>query len=120
MRKGARCCTWRRGQGTPSWSRPCLIALPIRMWWITMGALRCMLLRKWRAFDPRGQQLAESNALHVNEHGGFKIEFALPDSANTGNARVEFKLSGEGWTASATHVFQVQEFRRPECKVSGA
>ena len=75
----------------------------------------------WRAFDPRGQQLAEGKVLDVTEYGGFKIAFPLPDNANTGDARVQFDVvSGDGWKATSVHAFQIQEFRRPECKVSAA
>ena len=70
------------------------------------------------AMDPRGVQLAESDA-KVNRFGGFDFTVALPAGTNTGQAFVQ--LTAPGFSPSGTeqwgHSFQVQEFRRPEFEV---
>jgi uncharacterized protein YfaS (alpha-2-macroglobulin family) len=67
--------------------------------------------------DSRGNEVTKG-ALTVNALGGFDTSFKLPDTMNLGYGILEFKASGsitDG--ADYRHVFQVQEFRRPEFEV---
>jgi len=64
----------------------------------------------FRVFDPRNNLIGEG-AFALTAMDGFDISFELPDDANTGPARVQLELQGAG---SASHRFQIQEFRRPE------
>ncbi|CAM2724480.1 unnamed protein product [Rotaria socialis] len=65
--------------------------------------------------DPRGEQLQESK-VKLNRYGAFDIKFTLPDNVNLGQGYVEFRLSDS--KSETTHYFEIQEFRRPEYKVS--
>ncbi|HEV2766066.1 MAG TPA: MG2 domain-containing protein, partial [Pyrinomonadaceae bacterium] len=73
--------------------------------------------------DARGNKVGEG-ALRLNPLGGFDLALKLPDAMNLGPASLE--LNAQTGTAEPQrlgtqthrHVFQVQEFRRPEYQVS--
>jgi uncharacterized protein YfaS (alpha-2-macroglobulin family) len=71
--------------------------------------------------DSRGNEVGKGSA-RLNALGGFDTKFKLPPTMNLGGAYMQFEAGG-GSVPSATnrehqHVFQVQEFRRPEFEVS--
>ena len=56
----------------------------------------------------------------VNALGGFHFQFELPDNVNLGYAWIELRSAYGGFDedeAHHGHVFQIQEFRRPEYEV---
>ena len=56
----------------------------------------------------------------MSAHGGFNLEFALPDDVNLGRAYVQLEPQGALGRIQAPphgHAFQIQEFRRPEFEV---
>ncbi len=76
--------------------------------------------------DARGNEL-QKGALVLNENGGFDHQFTLPEGLNLGHTVVSLALKPDslgknkpvfGHTMVYNHGFQVQEFRRPEFKVS--
>ncbi|CAM2007870.1 Ig-like domain-containing alpha-2-macroglobulin family protein [Acanthopleuribacter pedis] len=77
--------------------------------------------------DPRGNEL-QSGRVNLNAAGGFDLKAALPDNMNLGGATLHLQFErSAAWklpqhfaahTLSFNHLFQVQEFRRPEYKVS--
>jgi len=69
--------------------------------------------------DSRGAEIGKGTA-DVNAFGAFDLKAKLPDNANLGYARIEFKLLDEDGDdfASYSHSFQIQEFRRPEYEVT--
>lgn len=76
--------------------------------------------------DARGNEL-EKGVLTLNENGGFDHRFTLPEGLNLGHTTVNLALEPYGvgkhnpdfgHTMIHNHGFQVQEFRRPEFKVS--
>ncbi len=72
----------------------------------------------WRLRDSRGNEVRNGQA-PVNALGGFTMAFTLTETMNLGNTALELNLSG-GPAADGgqfSHVFQVQEFRRPEFEV---
>jgi hypothetical protein len=72
---------------------------------------------RWALRDAQGNESAKGEA-HVGATGGFDLALKLPATMNLGRAVVALEATGtvlEGrWH---THVFQVQEFRRPEFEV---
>lgn len=69
----------------------------------------------WKAEDARQNELAKGTAA-VSPTGGFDLTFQIPDAANLGYATVV--LSAEGHAETHRHLFQIQEFRRPEFEIS--
>jgi uncharacterized protein YfaS (alpha-2-macroglobulin family) len=72
----------------------------------------------WGVRDSRGNEVRTGQA-PVNALGGFTLAFTLTETMNLGNTALELSLSG-GPAADGsqhTHMFQVQEFRRPEFEV---
>lgn len=73
---------------------------------------------QWRLVDAQGAKIAEGTA-PVSETGGFDIRVAdLGESPNLGSARLDMSLVGGSIGGRHVHVFQIQEFRRPEFEVS--
>lgn len=74
---------------------------------------------KYTVSDPRGNEITQGRT-RVNALGGFDLEFKLPKTPNLGRAKVAFEAKGKGTVHDRTyqHVFQIQEFRRPEYEVS--
>jgi len=75
---------------------------------------------RYRAYDGRGSEIAKG-AVRVDESDGFHLSFALPRNANLGRGWVGLELvgpTGKVERRSHRHVFQVQEFRRPEYEVT--
>ena len=70
----------------------------------------------WTLFDSRSNEVAKGDA-PVDELGGFDLALDLPDTINLGPARL--RLSTWDWSRH-DHVFEVQEFRRPEFEVTAA
>jgi len=71
--------------------------------------------------DSQGNEI-QRGSTDVNALGGFDLALSLPDTMNLGNAFLELTYEGpyaEG-TTTYQHVFQVQEFRRPEFEVKTA
>ena len=67
--------------------------------------------------DSSSNQIQTGEAT-LNPLGGFHFQFELPGNVNLGYAWIEFQyISGEGESRHG-HVFQIQEFRRPEFEVS--
>ncbi len=54
----------------------------------------------------------------VSAMGGFHFQFDLPDNVNLGYSWIEFRPSVDIGEGGHEHVFQIQEFRRPEFEVS--
>ncbi|HVH12110.1 MAG TPA: Ig-like domain-containing protein, partial [Longimicrobium sp.] len=71
----------------------------------------------WRAFDPRGSEIATGRAA-LTSLGGFDGRFALPAGANLGYGRIELTLEGQPDGGQGQAGFRVEEFRRPEYEVS--
>ncbi|MDM7922329.1 MAG: alpha-2-macroglobulin family protein [Pyrinomonadaceae bacterium] len=74
------------------------------------------LTYQWSAIDPRNNEIAKGT-ITTNAFGAFDFKFKLPDNANLGYARVEFREKPD-LSAAYSHQFQIQEFRRPEFEVS--
>ncbi|TVQ94387.1 MAG: hypothetical protein EA397_01580 [Deltaproteobacteria bacterium] len=72
---------------------------------------------RWKAVDSRGADIGEGTT-KVQNNGGFDLTIPIPDTPNLGRARVTFSTTFEGRSQSYTHTFQIQEFRRPEYRVS--
>jgi len=70
----------------------------------------------WAAKDARDADIA-SGTTTTNPFGAFDFKFALSDTLNLGDARIEFTEQGST-AVSHTHSFSVQEFRRPEFEVT--
>ncbi|MEZ5308177.1 MAG: alpha-2-macroglobulin family protein [Pyrinomonadaceae bacterium] len=71
----------------------------------------------YKIFDPRGNEIG-SGDLTLNAFGAFDMKFKLPDAANLGYGRVEFRSKSGVAGSVYSHSFQIQEFRRPEFEVS--
>ena len=55
----------------------------------------------------------------INPLGGFHFQFDLPDNVNLGYAWIEIHSAlDDDYESRHDHVFQIQEFRRPEYEVS--
>ena len=72
----------------------------------------------YRVIGPRGNDITKGSA-PVNSMGGFNAHFKLPTTPNLGAARVVLSASGK-MAGSFSHMFQIQEFRRPEYQVSSS
>lgn len=66
--------------------------------------------------DSRGNEIGKGNT-SLNAFGAFDFKFKLPDNANLGNASVTLSTNSGLTGNSNHHVFQLQEFRRPEFEV---
>jgi hypothetical protein len=75
----------------------------------------------YRVVSSQGNEMGTGQAA-VNALGGFDLTFDLPANANLGAATIELTarhtLDVPVESGSYGHVFQVQEFRRPEFEVS--
>ncbi|MFV2038743.1 MAG: alpha-2-macroglobulin, partial [Acidimicrobiales bacterium] len=69
--------------------------------------------------DSQGNEIA-GGVVPVSRLGGFDFTFDIPPEANLGNSWISLSLAGAGISDSGgrSHVFQIQEFRRPEFEVS--
>jgi uncharacterized protein YfaS (alpha-2-macroglobulin family) len=77
----------------------------------TVGALH------WRLVDSRRNVIASGDA-GLDDLGGFHLVLALPETMNLGYAIVWLDVGGGPLGEQKhRHVFQVQEFRRPEFEV---
>ena len=71
------------------------------------------------ATDSYGNQLIEGDA-PLGTLGGFDLELALPDTADTGAASLSLELRDEpGLMGGSTwHQFRIEDYRRPEFEVT--
>ena len=60
----------------------------------------------------------DTGDVSVSAMGGFHFQFDLPDNVNLGYAWIELRPSVDIGEGGHEHVFQIQEFRRPEFEVS--
>lgn len=67
--------------------------------------------------DSQDNEITKGTA-RLNALAGFDLKLKLTPTMNLGHARLEFKLEPDG--GEHTHVFQVQEFRRPEFEIKAA
>lgn len=68
--------------------------------------------------DPKNNEISKGT-VQLNSFGAIDFKFKLPDNANLGYSRVLFYFNKERkGKPSYSHVFQIQEFRRPEFEVS--
>lgn len=68
--------------------------------------------------DPKNNEISKG-AVQLNSFGAIDFKFELPDNANLGYSRVLFYFNKERKGKPLySHVFQIQEFRRPEFEVS--
>lgn len=67
----------------------------------------------YRLLDARGNEVTKGTSA-IGQLGGFDFRLALPKDLNLGATRLELVADGD----RHQHVFQVQEFRRPEFEVS--
>jgi uncharacterized protein YfaS (alpha-2-macroglobulin family) len=71
----------------------------------------------WTLRDSQGNEVGKGEA-RVSRFGGFDLALKLPPTMNLGAAVVQIDASGTALPGSQhTHLFQVQEFRRPEFEV---
>ena len=68
----------------------------------------------WMLSDSRGNEVAKGSA-PVGELGGFDVAVDLPDTINLGHATLRLSHRSR---CQHDHVFEVQEFRRPEFEVT--
>ena len=72
----------------------------------------------WFVIGPQGNELA-TGTTDVNTLGGFDLTVDLPAESNLGRAYIELDLVGDsGDSAPHAHMFEIQEFRRPEFEVA--
>ncbi len=65
--------------------------------------------------------LIHTGSANINSLGGFHFQFDLPDNANLGYAWIEMQSAlDDDYESRHDHVFQIQEFRRPEYEVSAS
>ena len=65
--------------------------------------------------------LIHTGSATINSLGGFHFQFDLPDNVNLGYAWIEMQSAFDDvYESRHDHVFQIQEFRRPEYEVSAA
>lgn len=70
--------------------------------------------------DSQGNEVTKGTA-RINALGGFDLKVKLPPTMNLGAAYIQFNVQGLKFPAATqqhNHVFQVQEFRRPEFEVN--
>ncbi|HYN01291.1 MAG TPA: Ig-like domain-containing protein, partial [Vicinamibacteria bacterium] len=71
----------------------------------------------WTLQDSQGNEVAKGQA-RVSGFGGFDLALRLPPTMNLGAAVLQLDAASLSLPGSQhTHVFQVQEFRRPEFEV---
>lgn len=68
----------------------------------------------YKVRDPRGAEIGNGTT-SLDDHGSFDFVLKLPANANLGSASVAMTLENGH---SASHGFQIQEFRRPEFEVT--
>ena len=68
----------------------------------------------YTAYGPFGNEFG-SGEVRIDDLGGFDLGLELPEGANLGRSRIQFRRAGS--SGRYTHSFQVQEFRRPEFEV---
>jgi len=75
----------------------------------------------WTLYDSRNNKLSEGEGT-LSEFGGFDLGIDLPGTPNLGRARLELRAKDSGMLTGGyyQHLFQIQEFRRPEFEVSVA
>ncbi|MBS1121226.1 MAG: hypothetical protein H6Q90_3454, partial [Deltaproteobacteria bacterium] len=75
----------------------------------------------YKVRDSRNNELAKGT-MPVSAVGGFDTKFTLPKTPNLGSASIELEAQGKDpWSATGgtyRHMFQIEEFRRPEFEVS--
>lgn len=75
----------------------------------------------YTATDAQGIEIA-AGTLRTNRLGGFHLAIEIPAGANLGPSRVDFRLDDPATLEldgrSTNHIFQIQEFRRPEFEVA--
>ncbi|MDE0139949.1 MAG: MG2 domain-containing protein [Caldilineaceae bacterium] len=77
-------------------------------------------LLKYTVRDSSNNQI-HSGSVRLSALGGFHFQFDLPETVNLGYAWIEMRpTDDQNYQAVYEHVFQVQEFRRPEYDVSAA
>lgn len=69
--------------------------------------------------DSRGSEVLKG-AVDLNAFGAFNFQLKLPDNLNLGYQKLELTAESDLTDKAFTHVFQVQEFRRPEFEVSAS
>jgi alpha-2-macroglobulin len=67
--------------------------------------------------DGRNIEIAKGTVT-VNAFGAFDFKIKLPDNLNLGYQRLEFRSESGLANSEFTHIFQAQEFRRPEFEVT--
>jgi uncharacterized protein YfaS (alpha-2-macroglobulin family) len=71
----------------------------------------------WVLRDSQGNEVAKGDA-RVSRFGGFDLALNLPATMNLGAATLQIDAAGSALSGKEhTHVFQVEEFRRPEFEV---
>jgi uncharacterized protein YfaS (alpha-2-macroglobulin family) len=70
----------------------------------------------YRVTDRTGNEIAKGT-MPVSPVGGFDTKFKLPKTPNLGYANVYLEARG-AMRSSYSHMFQIEEFRRPEFEVS--
>jgi uncharacterized protein YfaS (alpha-2-macroglobulin family) len=74
----------------------------------------------WTLRDSQGNETAKGEA-RVSARGGFDLALNLPATMNLGAAALRLEAAGTALPGRGhTHVFQVQEFRRPEFEVKAS
>lgn len=86
-----------------------------------VGLLQGSATVNYEVYDPQSNQLTSGSAA-VSVLGGFDFTFTLSPNANLGYAWVNLSLIGSAGNQlaglTASHSFQIQDFRRPEFEVS--
>ena len=85
----------------------------------TLAAVREGATVAWSVSDSYGNPLASGEAT-VGALGGFDMEIAIPDTANTGPTGVQLQLNGEPALGqqSTWHQMDIEQYRRPEFEVT--
>jgi uncharacterized protein YfaS (alpha-2-macroglobulin family) len=83
-----------------------------------LGLLPAGALTKltWKAVDSRGHELGKGEA-SVSALGTFHLQLRLPATPALGTARIVLTGDAGRRGGSATHTFDIHEFRRPEFEV---
>ncbi|MFO8036101.1 MAG: alpha-2-macroglobulin family protein [Anaerolineales bacterium] len=74
---------------------------------------------RYQVTGPQGNEIIQGQA-EVNAWGGFDLSFRLPENINLGAAQLVLSPLGSAGGMQAgqhVHMFQIQEFRRPEFEV---
>jgi len=77
------------------------------------------LLREGIQYQVKDRRRAEltSGTVEVDDRGGFDFSFTLPSNVNLGQALVELELVDSRRHGKGFHLFQIEEFRKPEYEV---